>query len=141
MRNESYSVLESATRLSLHPKTIQRFIREGKIPAHKIGRIWRISRESLEEFAGMSLGEKPSLVERSIRVSVVVEIREGESEEVSRISNTLIAMLNCKDPSWGESSYELIYHQDEKRARFILNGSLRFIAAVMELFQMLESQT
>lgn len=32
---------EAAALLSIHPKTMQRLARTGRIPAHRIGRFWR----------------------------------------------------------------------------------------------------
>jgi len=36
--------------LGLHYKTVARMIREGRLPASKIGKEWRISRSDLEAF-------------------------------------------------------------------------------------------
>ena len=51
MEQKFYSVGEIARILGLHPKTVQRFIREGKLKARKIGRAWRVSRAGFVEYA------------------------------------------------------------------------------------------
>jgi excisionase family DNA binding protein len=38
-----YSVEQISQMLSIHPKTVQRYIREGKMRAAKIGKSWRVS--------------------------------------------------------------------------------------------------
>jgi len=62
-------------------------------------------------------------------------MEEGASEEVSRISNSLIALLNCKDPAWGAARYDLIYHPEVRKARFVLYGTSRFLRNVLELVE------
>ena len=41
---------EVAQRLKLHPNTLRRYAKEGKLPAMKFGRVWRIEEEDLKEF-------------------------------------------------------------------------------------------
>lgn len=138
-----YTVSQVARILDLHPKTVRRFIREGRIRALKIGREWRIRKEDLREYAhGELAGGSPEfesaipLLDR-IRVSAVIELVDANSEEVSRISNSLIAVLNSKDPAWGDSRYDLILHPETHQARFVLYGSPPFITTLLECVQVL----
>jgi len=135
-----YTVTELATILSLHPKTVQRFIREGKIKATKIGREWRVHKDDLREFAHGELSapraEEPAATTRladRVQVTTVIELDEGHSSEVSRLSNSLIAVLNGKDPRFGETRYDLIYHPEVRKARFVVHGTPRFIRTLLEL--------
>ena len=41
---------EVAEKLKLHPNTLRRYAKEGKLPAMKFGRAWRIEEEDLKEF-------------------------------------------------------------------------------------------
>ncbi|MCX7027107.1 MAG: hypothetical protein NT061_06445 [Spirochaetes bacterium] len=75
-----------------------------------------------------------------IAVSAVVEIDEQNSEEASRISNSLLAMLNCKDESWGKSRFDFVYYPEVRKAKYILYGTPGFIAAVLGTFTMLCAQ-
>ena len=143
-----YSVEEISRILDLHPKTVRRFIREGKIKAKKIGRSWKIHHNDLRAYAHAEL-KKPeqksanyadSDMKERVRVSAVVEIQEKESEEASRISNSLIALLNSKDPSWGNVRYDLIYHPEEGKARFVLYGTPAFISTIMKFFEIIQQQ-
>jgi excisionase family DNA binding protein len=47
-----YSPAEVAEVLALHEVTVLRLLREGKIPAGKVGRQWRVSHAALEEMLG-----------------------------------------------------------------------------------------
>ena len=56
---EFYSVEDLTEILNLHPKTIRRFIREGKIQGRKIGRTWQVHRDELKEYAHTELINRP----------------------------------------------------------------------------------
>ena len=45
---ETYTVEEVAHALKLHPYTIRRLSREGKIPAFKFGGQWRFDKEKIK---------------------------------------------------------------------------------------------
>ena len=53
---EAYTVDEVARALKLHPYTIRRLSREGKIPAFKFGGQWRFNKEDIQKW--MSKGKK-----------------------------------------------------------------------------------
>jgi excisionase family DNA binding protein len=49
---ENYvTVAEAARRLNIHPESVRRLIRSGKLPARKFANIWLIERTTLEQFA------------------------------------------------------------------------------------------
>ncbi|MDX9827586.1 MAG: hypothetical protein RBT73_07550, partial [Spirochaetia bacterium] len=118
---------------------------EGRIKAQKIGRAWRISQEALKEFSHAELAAPAREVEpvdfnsigERMRVSAVIEINEQNSEEASRLSNTLMAALNCKDPSWGNSRFDWFYYPEAKKAKYVLYGTPAFIGEIMVMFSRL----
>ncbi len=144
MKKEFYTVEEVGEILNLHEKTVRRFLREGKIGGRKIGRSWMISLDELKEYAHGELAENApedgGEREKRIAVSTVVEFYESRSGEASRFSNSLMAMLNAKDPAWGECRFDFIYHPDEGKARFVLYGSPLFIGEIMKFFQIIMEQ-
>lgn len=50
-------VEEVAEKLRLHPNTIRIYIKGGKLPAAKFGKVYRIKEEDLEEFIRRSYGK------------------------------------------------------------------------------------
>lgn len=138
-----YTVTETARILDLHPKTVRRFIREGRIRARKIGREWRIRKEDLREYAHGELAGRSAEVESAlpladrIRVSAVIDLEDGSSEETLRISNGILAILNGKDPAWGDARYDLIFHPETRRARFVLFGNPQFIRNLLDCLEVL----
>ena len=41
---------EAATLLQIHPKTLQRMARQGKVPAKRIGDLWRFRASELDQW-------------------------------------------------------------------------------------------
>lgn len=47
--DEVLTVKEAAVYLKLHPKTVYRLLKAGKIPAQRVGGAWRLYRERLRQ--------------------------------------------------------------------------------------------
>ena len=47
---ETYTTDEVAQALKLHPYTVRRLCREGKVPAFKFGGQWRFDKSEIEEW-------------------------------------------------------------------------------------------
>lgn len=57
-------VVEAGHRLGIHPESVKRLIRRGRLPAQKFGSKWFVPREELELFASRYLphpGRRPTL--------------------------------------------------------------------------------
>lgn len=148
MEEKFYSVVDVAKILELHPKTVLRFVREGRIKARKIGRSWKVTGEELKAYchAELAVGAAdaaplpgPSYETLSGRVSAsaVVEIAEQGSEEASRVSNSLLAMLNAEKGADGRVRFDFFYYPEIGKARYVFYGSPAFVARVMRSFQAL----
>ena len=48
-------VLFAARRLRIHPESVKRLIRAGKLPARKFANKWFVRKDLLEQFAGLYL--------------------------------------------------------------------------------------
>lgn len=142
MEQKLYSIEDLAPLLQLHPKTILRFIHEGKIRARKVGRTWMIQEDGLNNYLQGEAADKPSnrqqksLVER-ITVSAVVEVEEQDSDEATRISNSLLAILNSKDDSYGKSRFDFFYFPEIQKAKYVFYGSPKFMSTVLDIFHVL----
>ena len=44
-------VLEVSKRLNIHPESVRRLVRQGKLPAIKFGNKWLVERATLEQYA------------------------------------------------------------------------------------------
>jgi excisionase family DNA binding protein len=123
MNQKFYTVEEISKMLDMHVKTIQRYIREGKIKASKVGKAWKVSGHDLSSF----LGETPKIEEQKpAKVSTVVDIELYDKDEVMRITNMLNASLQMKDPSYSGCTLNTMYIESENMLRIMLWGNLKF---------------
>jgi excisionase family DNA binding protein len=149
MDTKLYSITDLSKILDLHPKTILRFIREGKIMARKIGRTWRVSEDDLKTFCHCELSSRQvpefpvryDTLKDRISVSAVVEINEQHSGEASRISNSMMAMLNSDRESDGKSRFDFFYYPEIEKAKYVFYGSPEFIRRIISTFELLCAET
>src|SRR3954468_23463852 len=93
MTTQMYSVDEVAELLGLHVKTVRSYVRDGRLSAVRIGKQYRIARPDLEAFTGQAgLAAEATGRTRHAEVSSIVQI-DGSSEAVSRLSQTILALL------------------------------------------------
>jgi len=156
MEDKFYTIDQIAELLGMHHKTIRKFISEGKLGASKVGKQWRISAHNLSMFmekdnvrmSNEEINEELNIdysttvegletASERVTVSAVVDIKETEKDEYIRISNTLIAIANCKDPEIGKSTIHIKYDEKDKRSRVILWGSVKFIEIMLSTISML----
>lgn len=147
MSEKLYSIAELSPILSLHEKTILRFIHEGRIEARKIGRSWMVTEEELKryvhgELAGPQHAEKvpdQSLADR-ISVSAVIEITEHSDSEASRISNSLMAMLSGAPNGREAVRFDSFYYPEIEKAKYVIHGSPADVRRILESFEHLCQQ-
>ncbi|MFL0251455.1 helix-turn-helix domain-containing protein [Clostridium neuense] len=157
MEEKFYTINEVAELLDMHHKTIRKFITEGSLKANKLGKQWRISEHDLNSFMKVnrnedidenqgldfSISEPPSNIKKArINVSTVIDIEEINKEQYMRISNTLIAIMNCKDAKMNNSTINMKYYEEENKLRVLLWGQIKFIEEMLSTVSMLvEPQT
>lgn len=159
MEDKFYTIDQVAELLGMHHKTIRKFITEGKLGASKVGKQWRISGHDLSIFMernNVKMGnekinkelnvdysttsDEEDTISDRVNVSTVIDIKETGKDDYMRISNTLIAIANCKDPEMGRSTVNIKYDENDKRLRVILWGSVKFIENMLDTISMLVEQ-
>lgn len=148
MDNIYYTVERVSEMLGLHPKTIRRYIREGKLRANKVGKQYRIGGHDLSLFVeghGIDISawnerNLPESNSNSISVSAVVDINVHDKDEADRISNTLIAAMNSKDPAYGKSTLNVQHINNGKKIRVLLWGTVCFTETMLGCISVLEDQ-
>ncbi len=139
MTDKFYTVDEIAEMVKIHPKTIQRYIREGKLKARKVGKSWRVTGHDLSTFTEGSsdnfsappiLGETAE--QKEIKVSAVIDIPVSDTQESVRIANTLTALSNAKPSEYGASAVQTQYLMSEKVIRVMVWGSLSFTQIILD---------
>jgi excisionase family DNA binding protein len=96
LTKQLFTVDEVAGRLNLHAKTVRRFIRDGRLPAKRIGKEYRITRSALDEFAGTAATEPSDAAiprARQVLVSSIVDVDAISPEDSQRITTLIMAGL------------------------------------------------
>ncbi len=138
MSESYYSVEKISQMLGIHPKTVQRYIREGKLRATKIGKSWRVTGHDLSVFTEgekLPIGgtmEKQENSEKNVTVSSVIDIKVIDKEEAVRIINMLSAAMNIKPPEYGPSTLRTMYLETEDTVRIMIWGSLKFTSVILQ---------
>jgi excisionase family DNA binding protein len=136
-----FTVEEVAERLNLHVKTIRRFIREGRLPAKRLGKEYRITRSALDEFAGTSTDSVTVPVPRTrqVLVSSIVDVDAISPEDSQRITTLIMAGLNARRGEPDFPRVDSLYDADRGRLRIMITASpvltcdlVRTIAALAE---------
>ncbi len=126
MTNELYSVDQVAERLGLHVRTVRNYVRNGRLKAVRIGKQYRIARESLEALTGQP---EPAAIRtdasrRHVEVSSIVEIDAIDAESAGRISTALMAGAKGGPDPHAPLRIDTIFDPARVRLKVILTGSL-----------------
>ena len=145
MPEELFSVDRVAELLELHPKTIRRFIREGRLNAVKVGGQWRILNKELSRFMGDGDGVQNSLqplepileyqkeLKLKVTVSAVVDVAVADRTEADRLSTLILASMNSRGASSGSARCEYLYQEKKGQARFVFWGKPSFVSVMLEM--------
>ena len=137
MEQKYYTPDEIAELLQMHPKTIRRYIREGKLKATKIGKGWRVSGHDLTVFAeGMPLTtEAKDANESPVKVSAVVDVTVRNPDDVMRLMNFVASVQDSSKASFVTINGQYIQH--EEVFRMMLWGNLFGVHQLMGSIQSL----
>lgn len=140
MNNNYYSVEQISEMLGVHSKTIQRYIREGKIRASKIGKSWRVSGDDLSRFTEQT-SNLPSMDASEVELheesvaSSVIDLAVKNKHEAVRIINSLNAALNAKPRDFAKASMHTQFSEMDGVVRITLWGNIRFVAAILQIVE------
>jgi excisionase family DNA binding protein len=129
MSEELYTVEQFAERLKLHPKTVLRFIREGRLRATKVGRSYRILRSELEAFGGLAAAAEPA----AARVTAIVDVADLTPENAQRLA-TLMTSVRVGPQAHPEPMTLDIAHDPARRTvKVVMIGAPMDVAAVLQI--------
>lgn len=148
MDKNYYTVEEVAGLLSLHPKTIRRYIREGRLEAKRIGKSYVIHGHALSLFTESPQHAKSDTAEvdetattictqKHVRVSSVVDIDAVDTEDSMRITNTLLAAMNARPAEMEHVRLDSRYDNVQRQLRILLWGPPIFIATMLQAVETL----
>ncbi|TCJ96785.1 helix-turn-helix domain-containing protein [Nocardia alba] len=124
MTDRLYSVEQVAELLGLHVRTVRSYVRDGKLPAARIGKQYRITHEDLETFTGLPITTPQTGPHRHTEASCIVEIDDIDRATVDRITTLLTATAGTRGGGGQRMRVETSYDPARQRLKVILLGSL-----------------
>ena len=136
--------------LSLHPRTIRRYLRAGTLKGSKIGGEWRIHKADLQALLGNSevakelkdswemdvaefiRGKQTAPVE-GYKVCTIVDCTFPSSGKAQEVSAALLGIVNQVASRNQETRFQYSYESETGQARFILWGHPEYIAEMMHV--------
>jgi excisionase family DNA binding protein len=138
-----YSLEDVASRLGLNVRTVRGYVRSGRLKAVKIGKQYRVSRESLEALTGNGdVFRNPAATSRmrKVDVSSVVEISAVSPELASRISTLLIGAAGSNRAADAPLRVETIHDPVRGSIKIVVIGDLMAAADLFRLVQVVLDQ-
>ena len=131
MATEFYSADQVAGMLKLHPKTVRRFIREGRMRATRVGKSYRILQSDLEAFAGMLPGT--STTPSGVRVTSIVEIADVDTARAEELARFLPAAFAAREVRADSLSLQVAYDRERRQVKIVIIGAPADVAAMLKL--------
>ncbi len=134
MSNMLMTVEQAAEELKLHPKTVLRYIREGRLHATRIGKAYRIDRSKLDAFAGMASGHtRPP---RDVRATVIVEVPALATEAAERMTTFLGAAALGGDAETRPLHVNTAFDPTSGNLKIVLIAAPSDAARLLELIEL-----
>ncbi|MFD0367459.1 helix-turn-helix domain-containing protein [Streptomyces sp. NPDC127114] len=137
-----YTVEQIADLLDLHVKTVRGYVRDGRLPATRVGRQYRISREDLEAFTGTPVA--PASTPRGPRadVSSIVQVDGADRHTADRLANAVMATVLGRHGGTGADAggrlrVETVFDEDRNSLKFVVLGDLDTTADLLKVLDAL----
>jgi excisionase family DNA binding protein len=153
MSEEVYTVEQFAERLKVHPKTVLRFIRDGRLRAVKVGKSYRILRTEMEAMTGVSpatfqsaISAFQGVIERQAgkrdgrpqaRVTSIVDLPDVAPDTAQRIARTLSAARMGQAAHAEPMSLDIAHDPKTRILKIIIVGSPGDAATMLKMVEVL----
>lgn len=132
MMESLVTVEQAAEHLRLHPKTVLRYIRDGRLPATRVGKSYRIARASLEALAGTDA--LPQLVP-SARATCIVDIPALDVATSERLATFLQAASMAKPRDTPSIELQTAYDPLTRSMKVVVISSPSNVASVLDMLE------
>jgi excisionase family DNA binding protein len=128
--DELCTVDAAAERLALHPKTVLRHIREGRLRATKVGKAYRIRRVDLDAFAGIPPEEPAPVAAAPVGpggavVTSIVDIPAVGPELARSWGRAVTNALQAKPRDDVPLRVDVVHDPDRAQLKLVVTGSAR----------------
>ena len=127
------TVEQAAQQLGLHPKTLLRYIRAGRLPATRVGKSYRILPAELDEFAGLANRPETGL---AARTTCITDIPGIASEAAERLVTFLQSAALTGDASTPALHLETAFDPLARTLKVVAIGSPPDVARLLEILHL-----
>jgi excisionase family DNA binding protein len=124
------TVERAAERLEVHPKTVLRFIRDGRLRATRIGKAWRILRSDLDAFAGVPAVATAKT--QVARVTAIVDLPNVSMEMSGRLATALQATLMTPFPRVRPIQLDTVYDPEQSQLKVVIVADIEDAATLLK---------
>ena len=128
--DELCTVEFAAQALKVQPRTVHRFIHEGRLPARRIGKAYRIRRSDLAALSGVAAAPAPAASMTSI-----VDIPGVDSETARLWKKTVDTAIASRGSVADGTRAELIYDEAQRHLKIIVVGSTGYAVTLLTMIQ------
>lgn len=128
------TVEQAAEELGLHPKTVLRYIRDGRVPATRIGKSYRIVRAALDKFAGVANGKSETAA--GARTTCIVDIPHMSPERAERTATFLNSAAMAAEVANSPLHVNTAFDPLAGTLKVVLIGSPSDAAKLLEMLQL-----
>ena len=132
--SELCTVEFAANRLKLHPKTVLRFIRDGRLRATRVGKAYRILRADLEAFAGVPAPVETPAAEAW--VTSIVDIPGVGAELAKKWARTITGALDARTQGGPTMRVEVVYEPERSHLKIVLVGGPGDTASLLSMIRL-----
>lgn len=139
-RDGLFTPEQVADLLGLHVRTVRRYIRDGQLPAVQVGKRYRVSREAVEAFAGITLDQPQPATPPHTEVSTIVGVDGISRAAADRLTTLLVASAQGRGSRDEPLKVETIHYPDRHRLKVVVSGDLAATMAALALLNSLLEQ-
>lgn len=130
-----YSAEEVAEVLGLHVRTVRGYVRDGRLPAVRIGKQYRIAERDLREFTGG--GQAIPAMESRVEVSAIVQIDGIGRSVMDRITTHVMAAANSGSAGRRPLHVQTVYDEARNGLKVVVVGGADDTAKMITLISAL----
>jgi excisionase family DNA binding protein len=131
MSDHLLTVEQCAERLKLHPKTVLRFLREGRLKGVKVGRAYRIAVSEIEAMLGEAAG--PAFPVRGPRVTSILDAEGVSSDLAQKVARVLPAMRMGREAQGEPMNIDVVHDPARAQLKVVLTGAPTDVAGLLQM--------
>ena len=129
------TVEAAAARLQLHPKTVLRFIHDGRLHATRIGRSWRLRPSDIETFGDAPAAAAPRRA--AIRVTTIADLSDMSMEAARRLAAALQGLVMSRSDERSPVQLETAYDPQQARLKVVIIADALDTVAMLQTLQVM----